>query len=75
MGDHKLIVFGEHRSEDETQADKDGAHDDQHARAIRVKDLADDRRKKELARLFVIRCTGWIITGSNHRTHREEELD
>lgn len=54
MADHNLVVFGEDRGEDETQSDEDGPHNEQNARAIRIEDLADDRGKKELARLFVI---------------------
>ena len=54
MADHQLVVLGDHRGEDKTQADEDGAPDEQKARAIRIKDLADDGREKELAGVFVI---------------------
>lgn len=54
MADHKLVVFGEHRGEDETQPDEDGSNNEQNARAIRVEGLANDRCKEELARVFVI---------------------
>ena len=56
MGNHELVVFGEHRGEDETRADEDGPHDKQNTRAIRVKDLTDDCREKELAEVSVILC-------------------
>ena len=56
MGNHKLVIFGEDGSEDEAYADEDGPHDKQNAGAIRVEDLTDDRREKELAGRFVILC-------------------
>ena len=70
MGDHKLVVFGEHRDEHETQADKDGADDKQNARAIRIEDLADDRREKKLADRFV---SGACVKSRKGRTYRQEE--
>jgi len=65
MGDHELVVFGQHRREDKTQADEDGSHDEQNARAIRVEDLTNDRREKELVGEFVIQCPRRIIKGRN----------
>ena len=72
MGDHKLVVLSEHRGEDETQADEDGSHDEQNARAIRIEDLADDRREKKLADKFIIRA---CVKGRKGRTYRKEELN
>ena len=61
MGNHKLVVFGDHRSEDKAYADKDGSRDKQNARAIRVEDLTDNRREKELAGRFVILCPRRVV--------------
>lgn len=61
MRNHKLVVFGEHRSEDKTQADEDSSRDNQNARAIRVKDLTDDCGEKELAEEFNILCQRRIV--------------
>ena len=61
MGNHKLVVFGEHRSENKACADKDGSRDKQNARAIRVEDLTHDRREKELAGRFVIQCPQRVV--------------
>ena len=61
MGNHELVVFSEHRSEDKAYADKDGSRDKQNARAISVKDLTHDRREKELAGRFVILCPRRVV--------------
>ena len=61
MRNHKLVVFGEHRSEDKTHADEDSSRDNQNARAICVKDLTDDCRQKELAEELVILCQRRIV--------------
>jgi len=56
-----LVVFGEYRGEDKTQADENGPYDKQNARAMRVEDLTNDRREKELADMFVILCPRRIV--------------
>lgn len=61
MGNHKLVVFSEHRSEDEAYADKNGSRNKQNARAIRVEDLTHDRREEELAGRFVILCPRRVV--------------
>lgn len=75
MTDHKLVVFSEHRGEDETQSDENGSHNEQNARAISVEDLANNCRKKELNEGVRHLTSGTDHQGSKYRTHRKEELD
>ena len=72
---HELVVFGKHRGEDKTQADEDGPHDKQNTRAIHVEDLTDSRRKKELAKVFVILCSRWIVRDESIHTVKKSWTD
>jgi len=70
-----LVVFSEHRGEDKTQADEDGPHDKQNTRAIRVEDLTNGRREKELAEVFVILCSRRIVRDESVHTVKKSWTD